>query len=76
VTLDPNYIGNLIRARLPDADISITDLRGDGDHYVARVISEAFAGRTRVEQHRMIYSALAILGEGVQFLSIQTAPPS
>ena len=44
----------LIRAALPDAKIEIADLRGDGDHYAAHIISAAFAGKTRVQQHQMV----------------------
>jgi stress-induced morphogen len=47
-----------IRAALPDADIDITDLAGDGDHYSARVTSAAFAGLPRVKQHQLVYNAL------------------
>lgn len=47
-----------IRAALPDAEVEITDLRGDGDHYAARVTSAAFAGLPRVKQHQLVYNAL------------------
>ena len=48
-----------IRAALPDADVTITDLAGDGDHYAAMVVSGAFKGKTRVQQHKMVYDALS-----------------
>ena len=51
-------IERLIKEAMPDADIRIEDLRGDGDHYLAHVVSDAFAGKTRVQQHQMIYEAL------------------
>jgi stress-induced morphogen len=51
-------IENLIKAAFPDAIITIEDLRGDGDHYACNVISSAFAGKNRVQQHQMVYKAL------------------
>ena len=51
-------IAAMIRAALPDADVEITDLAGDGDHYAARVSSAAFAGLSRVKQHQAVYAAL------------------
>jgi len=51
-------IERLIKEGLPDAEVHIEDLRGDGDHYAARVISKAFAGKSRVQQHQMVYAAL------------------
>jgi stress-induced morphogen len=66
----------LIRAALPDAKIEITDLRGDGDHYAAHIISAAFAGKTRVQQHQMVYDALkGGMGEALHALALQTATP-
>ena len=51
-------IESLIRAALPDATIEIRDLAGDGDHYSAHVVSAAFAGKSRVAQHKLVYEAL------------------
>ena len=51
-------IERLIKEALPDAKITIRDLAGDGDHYAAEVISAAFKGKTRVQQHKMVYDAL------------------
>ena len=51
-------IERLIKQAMPDADVRIDDLRGDGDHYLAHVVSDAFAGKTRVQQHQMVYDAL------------------
>jgi stress-induced morphogen len=53
-----NDIDAAIRAALPDAEVEITDLAGDGDHYAARVTSAAFAGLPRVKQHQLVYNAL------------------
>ena len=51
-------IERLIRAAFPDARIEIKDLAGDGDHYAATVVSAAFRGKSRVQQHQMVYGAL------------------
>ena len=56
--MDARDIESLIREALPDARIEIKDLAGDGDHYAANVVSSAFKGKTRVQQHQMVYSAL------------------
>ena len=66
----------LIRTALPDAQIEIRDLAGDGDHYAARVVSEAFRGKSRVEQHKMIYDALrGNMGGQLHALALQTTVP-
>jgi stress-induced morphogen len=51
-------IETMIRAALPDAEITIKDLAGDGNHYAAEVVSAAFAGKSRVAQHQLVYDAL------------------
>jgi len=67
----------LIRAALPDAEVEITDLRGDGDHYAARVISAAFVGKTRVAQHKLVYEALGgRMGGVLHALQLTTAVPT
>ena len=64
-----------LRAALPDADVTITDLAGDGDHYAAMVVSSAFKGKTRVQQHKMVYDALqGRMGGQLHALSLQTTP--
>ena len=69
-------IEKLIREKLPDAEITIKDLAGDGDHYAAHVVSEAFRGKTRVQQHQMIYDALrGNMGGALHALALQTAAP-
>lgn len=66
----------LIRSALPDAKITIEDLAGDGDHYAATVISEAFRGLTRVRQHQLVFSALGgRMGGELHALALQTAAP-
>ena len=67
----------LIRAALPDAQVTITDLAGDGDHYAAHVVSGAFAGRTRVAQHKLVYDALGgRMGGALHALQLTTAAPN
>jgi len=71
-----NEIEQMIRAALPDAQVEIRDLRGDGDHYAATVISAAFAGKTRVQQHQMVYQALkGRMGGELHALALQTQVP-
>ena len=69
-------IEQLIKASIPDAQVNIEDLRGDGDHYAATVVSAAFVGKTRVQQHQMVYQALrGRMGEQLHALALQTAAP-
>lgn len=69
-------IERLIKDALPDARITIRDLAGDGDHYAAEVISLAFKGKTRVQQHKMVYDALkGRMGGELHALALQTSVP-
>lgn len=69
-------IESLIREGIPDARITIEDLRGDGDHYAALVVSRAFEGKTRVQQHQMVYAALkGSMGGELHALALQTEVP-
>ena len=69
-------IARLIRAAIPDAEVTITDLAGDGDHYSAKVLSASFRGLTRVQQHQKVYSALGgRMGGELHALQLQTAAP-
>ncbi len=69
-------IERLIKARFPDATIQIEDLAGDGDHYSASVVSEAFRGKSRVQQHQMVYDALqGNMGGVLHALALKTAAP-
>ena len=66
-----------LRAAFPDAEVVITDLAGDGDHYRARVVSSAFAGVPRVRQHQMVYAALeGRVGGELHALAVETAVPA
>jgi len=67
----------MIRAALPDAAVEIRDLAGDGNHYAATVTSAAFAGKTRVAQHKMVYDALGgRMGGELHALQLVTAVPN
>lgn len=69
-------IEQMIRSALPDADVRIEDLRGDGDHYSAHIVSEAFRGKSRVAQHQLVYAALqGRMGTELHALSLQTKAP-
>jgi stress-induced morphogen len=70
-------IESLIRSALPDAQVTITDLAGDGDHYSAHVVSSAFAGKSRVAQHKLVYEALGgRMGGELHALQLTTAVPN
>ena len=74
--MDAGEIERLIRDSLPDARVSIQDLAGDGDHYGAHVVSTAFKGKTRVQQHQMVYQALrGRMGAELHALALRTATP-
>ncbi|MEP1443713.1 MAG: BolA family transcriptional regulator [Hyphomicrobiales bacterium] len=69
-------IESMIKEALPDAEIMIEDLAGDGDHYRANVVSEAFKGKTRVQQHQLVYDALkGNMGGVLHALALQTSAP-
>jgi stress-induced morphogen len=66
----------MIRAALPDAQVTIEDLAGDGDHYAASVVSESFRGMSRVKQHQIVYAALrGRMGGELHALALQTSVP-
>ena len=66
----------LIKAALPDARVGIEDLAGDGDHYAATVVSEAFRGKSRVQQHQIVFAALrGRMGGELHALALQTSAP-
>ena len=76
MAMDAAVIEEMIRAALPDAKVLIEDLRGDGDHYSAMVVSGAFQGKSRVQQHQMVYAALGgRMGGELHALALQTCTP-
>jgi len=76
MAMDAREIETRIKAALPDARIDIRDLAGDGDHYAAVVVSESFRGKSRVQQHQMVYEALkGSMGGQLHALALQTSAP-
>jgi len=76
MAMEAAEIERMIKEALPDAQIEITDLAGDGDHYKAVVISTAFSGKSRIQQHQMIYAALkGNMGGVLHALALETRSP-
>lgn len=74
--MSSSEIERFIKEALPDAEVVINDLRGDGDHYAAYVKSAEFKGKSRVQQHQMVYQALqGRMGGELHALALQTATP-
>ncbi len=74
--MDANEIERLIKDALPDAQVTIRDLAGDGDHYAATVLSSSFKGKSRVQQHQLVYNALkGQMGGVLHALALQTGTP-
>ncbi len=76
MAMEADVIAQMIKEGLPDAQVTIEDLRGDGDHYAALVVSPSFKGKSRVQQHQMVYAALrGKMGGDLHALALQTATP-
>jgi len=76
MAIDAASLEKMIKEGVPDADVRIEDLRGDGDHYAAYVVSPSFAGLSRVQQHQMVYQALqGKMGNELHALSLHTSVP-
>lgn len=74
--MDAAEIESLIKQALPDAKVDIRDLAGDGDHYAATVTSEEFRGKSRVQQHQLVYQALkGNMGGELHALALTTTAP-
>jgi stress-induced morphogen len=70
-------IERVIRASIPDAEVRIDDLAGDGDHYRAHIVSEQFRGKSRLQQHQLVYQALGgRMGGELHALALTTSPPA
>jgi stress-induced morphogen len=77
MAMEASEIARLIKEAIPDAEVVIEDLRGDGDHYAAQVTSASFAGKSRVQQHQMVYQALrGRMGDELHALALQTNAPA
>lgn len=76
MAMDAAEIERLIKEGIPDAQVTIRDLAGDGNHYAATVLSPSFAGKTRVQQHQIVYNALkGNMGGVLHALALQTGTP-
>ena len=76
MAMDASEIERLIKLRVPDAEVTIRDLAGDGDHYAATVLAESFRGKSRVQHHQIVYEALkAEMGGKLHALALQTGTP-
>jgi stress-induced morphogen len=74
--MSANEIERLIRAHIPDAQVTIRDLAGDGDHYAATVLAESFRGKSRIQQHQIVYQALGSqMGGALHALALTTGIP-
>jgi len=74
--MEASELKQLIIQAIPDATVTIEDLRGDGDHYAASIVSPAFKGKSRVQQHQMVYDALkGRMGSALHALALQTGVP-
>jgi len=74
--MDAGEIEQLIKTSIPDAQVTIRDLAGDGDHYSATVIAASFKGKSRVQQHQIVYNALkGRMGGALHALALQTGTP-
>jgi len=73
MTMNLKEIEMLIKAALPDANVEIQDLAGDGNHYSATIISSQFSGKSKIEQHKMVYNSLqGKMGNELHALAIKT----
>lgn len=77
MAMQAEVIAGMIRSALPDAEVEITALANDGDHYSARVVSASFVGMSRVAQHKLVYDALGgRMGGELHALQLTTAVPN
>lgn len=76
MAMEADEIKRLILEAIPDAEVTIRDLAGDGDHYAAEVVAESFRGKSRVQQHQLVYNALkGNMGGVLHALALQTSVP-
>ncbi len=76
MAMSASEIKDLIIKSFPNAKVIIDDLRGDGDHYAAQIIAEEFRGKTRVQQHQMVYNAMGgRMGKDLHALALNTSAP-
>jgi len=76
MAMDAAEIEAMIKQALPDADVTIEDLAGDGDHYAATITSQEFEGKSRIQQHQLVYAALqGRMGNELHALALNTRTP-
>ncbi len=76
MAMSATEIETLILSAIPDAQVSVEDLAGDGDHYAAQIVSERFRGRSRIQQHQMVFEALGgRMGGVLHALALKTSVP-
>lgn len=76
MAMEASEIVELIKTGLPDAEVTMRDLAGDGNHWHATVVSESFRGKSRVQQHQMVYAAIGEpMGGVLHALALQTELP-
>jgi stress-induced morphogen len=74
--IEPSEVEKLLRSAFPDAELELVDLTGTKDHYRARIVSNAFAGKSRIAQHQLVYRALGAAMNGpIHALALQTSAP-
>ena len=77
MAMSADQIEDLIIQAFPDAQIDLKDLRGDNDHFAATITSTVFIGKTRIQQHQMVYEALqGRMGTALHALSLKTQTPT
>ena len=77
MAMESGEIVRLIQESIPDANVRIDDLKGDGDHYAAHVLSASFRGKSRIQQHQMVYKALkGRMGDQLHALALKTDVPA
>ena len=77
MAMTANEIEELLLKSFPNAKITIDDLRGDGDHYAAKIVAAEFKGKTRVQQHHMVYNAMnGKMGTDLHALALNTSAPN
>lgn len=76
MAVDGNTLQNMLAQAFPNADIRIDDIRGDGEHYAANITTKDFIGKSRVQQHQMVYAALnGLMKDELHALQINTSVP-
>jgi stress-induced morphogen len=76
MAMDPGTLESMIKTAFPDAQVTIDDMMGDGDHFAAQIVSEQFRGKSRIQQHQMVYAALqGKMGGELHALALQTRAP-